>query len=244
VNGAAKGVTVSKAHRNDPCPCGSGKKYKKCCMLVERDLAGVRADNRAVVQEAVNWLSMQHGDSLAHWVENVWFAGLDAEQRKGLSTADPAIRAVHDTNVLEHMVAEGSFVVDDKETRVLDIILGAALDLSDSQRAYLEQLATNSLYLYSVSRCEPGTGFALQRFPEGGEDVFIEDKWTSRMLDVGDVVGLRLMQTGGEWETSGAVYHLPGEYIEALSEQLSACEDAQYSMTLIRYWLALVAAHV
>jgi uncharacterized protein YecA (UPF0149 family) len=22
---------VSKAGRNDPCPCGSGKKYKKCC---------------------------------------------------------------------------------------------------------------------------------------------------------------------------------------------------------------------
>jgi hypothetical protein len=24
-------VTVSKTGRNDPCPCGSGKKYKKCC---------------------------------------------------------------------------------------------------------------------------------------------------------------------------------------------------------------------
>lgn len=23
--------TASKAGRNDPCPCGSGKKYKKCC---------------------------------------------------------------------------------------------------------------------------------------------------------------------------------------------------------------------
>lgn len=21
-----------KAERNDPCPCGSGKKYKKCCL--------------------------------------------------------------------------------------------------------------------------------------------------------------------------------------------------------------------
>jgi len=21
-----------KVHRNDPCPCGSGKKYKRCCM--------------------------------------------------------------------------------------------------------------------------------------------------------------------------------------------------------------------
>ena len=36
--GGVKGVTVRKAAgaspvgRNDPCPCGSGKKYKKCCM--------------------------------------------------------------------------------------------------------------------------------------------------------------------------------------------------------------------
>lgn len=21
-----------KIHRNEPCPCGSGKKYKKCCI--------------------------------------------------------------------------------------------------------------------------------------------------------------------------------------------------------------------
>lgn len=26
-------ATVQKVGRNDPCPCGSGKKYKKCCML-------------------------------------------------------------------------------------------------------------------------------------------------------------------------------------------------------------------
>ena len=23
--------------RNDPCPCGSGKKYKKCCLLKEQN---------------------------------------------------------------------------------------------------------------------------------------------------------------------------------------------------------------
>ncbi len=23
---------MKKAKRNDPCPCGSGKKYKKCCL--------------------------------------------------------------------------------------------------------------------------------------------------------------------------------------------------------------------
>jgi len=24
-------LSQKKAGRNDPCPCGSGKKYKKCC---------------------------------------------------------------------------------------------------------------------------------------------------------------------------------------------------------------------
>jgi uncharacterized protein YecA (UPF0149 family) len=23
---------IKKVGRNDPCPCGSGKKFKKCCM--------------------------------------------------------------------------------------------------------------------------------------------------------------------------------------------------------------------
>jgi preprotein translocase subunit SecA len=27
--------TAVKIGRNDPCPCGSGKKYKKCCLLKE-----------------------------------------------------------------------------------------------------------------------------------------------------------------------------------------------------------------
>ena len=35
---AQAAIPASKAGRNDPCPCGSGKKYKKCCAL-KGDLA-------------------------------------------------------------------------------------------------------------------------------------------------------------------------------------------------------------
>jgi preprotein translocase subunit SecA len=28
-------VRSNKVGRNEPCPCGSGKKYKKCCLLKE-----------------------------------------------------------------------------------------------------------------------------------------------------------------------------------------------------------------
>lgn len=27
----------NKIGRNDPCPCGSGKKYKACCLLTEKN---------------------------------------------------------------------------------------------------------------------------------------------------------------------------------------------------------------
>ncbi|GJM60663.1 SEC-C metal-binding domain-containing protein [Persicobacter diffluens] len=30
-NGGEDKNTIPKVHRNDPCPCGSGKKYKQCC---------------------------------------------------------------------------------------------------------------------------------------------------------------------------------------------------------------------
>jgi len=33
---------TNKTSRNDPCPCGSGKKYKKCCQ--EKDQATERAE--------------------------------------------------------------------------------------------------------------------------------------------------------------------------------------------------------
>ena len=36
---------MQKIGRNDPCPCGSGKKYKNCCLREEEMIpAGAAAD--------------------------------------------------------------------------------------------------------------------------------------------------------------------------------------------------------
>lgn len=34
-------MTAKQSGRNDPCPCGSGKKYKKCCLLAKRDISSL-----------------------------------------------------------------------------------------------------------------------------------------------------------------------------------------------------------
>src|ERR1051326_1589751 len=48
---AASIAAMSKISRNDPCPCGSGKKYKKCCLL--------RADNQEF--EYRRWRQVEAG---------------------------------------------------------------------------------------------------------------------------------------------------------------------------------------
>jgi len=241
-----EGVIVArKVNRNEPCPCGSGKKYKKCCWLEERRLRSLRSTNREVMQEAVNWIALQHGDAMRDWVENVWFANISDVERKGLSTAEPAMRSIHDTNVVEYMLAEGVFHETECDVPVIDLILDSAPGIAPEQRSYLEQLRACPLYLYRVERSELGEGFVVQQHTGKVKgEIYIEDKWASRMLDVGDIVGLRLVQTGGAWETTGAVYHIPPEYVETLSAKLDAVEANQYSSSLIHYWLGLVAAHV
>ena len=45
-----------KVGRNDPCPCGSGKKYKKCCLFKEQ-VAGTHAKSpHDYVERAMNWI--------------------------------------------------------------------------------------------------------------------------------------------------------------------------------------------
>ncbi len=45
--GAANGPATSGPGRNDPCPCGSGKKYKKCCGANGDGSDGVEGGNGA-----------------------------------------------------------------------------------------------------------------------------------------------------------------------------------------------------
>ena len=51
-----------KIGRNDPCPCGSGKKYKKCCLGKDREPPGFNASEKYV--EGAHPLS---GDVMWHF---------------------------------------------------------------------------------------------------------------------------------------------------------------------------------
>ena len=236
---------VRKVQRNDPCPCGSGKKYKRCCQIKENAIASGRANRRRGIQIALGWVSHAYEEPIAKWVDDVWLKDMSEDQHGEIGSAHPAIRSIHDVNLLEYLTAEGSLEGVEGENRPLQLILSADIGLDDEQKAYLSQLAERPLQLYQISDVQMNKSFSIKCYPDNGsEEITIADASSSTMFDVGDTVGLRLMQSEDTWETSGAIYHIPDEYVEGLLTELEAAGAEGYSKTLAHYWLELVAQHV
>lgn len=53
-----------KTGRNDPCPCGSGKKYKKCCLAKDEELRRQAAAQQAALQQGRIEEASSAGDPL------------------------------------------------------------------------------------------------------------------------------------------------------------------------------------
>lgn len=55
---------MSKAGRNDPCPCGSGKKFKKCCLPTEQAAASEKLiaahREREILEASMRKLGITH----------------------------------------------------------------------------------------------------------------------------------------------------------------------------------------
>jgi tetratricopeptide (TPR) repeat protein len=66
---------MSKPGRNDPCPCGSGKKYKKCCEAQEHAAALSRLETRRATEEAAMAVSKERREAARQAI----LAGVDPD---------------------------------------------------------------------------------------------------------------------------------------------------------------------
>ncbi|MFO0984588.1 MAG: SEC-C metal-binding domain-containing protein [Planctomycetota bacterium] len=59
---------MSKAGRNDPCPCGSGKKYKKCCLPKEDAAHAAESEDAIGVEEALEGYALSPSEQ-KRWLD-------------------------------------------------------------------------------------------------------------------------------------------------------------------------------
>ncbi len=237
---------MRKIGRNDPCPCGSGKKYKKCCMMKAKDKERQESSLHAhqdAVGKAIQWLYRHYGDEMNAWIVDVWFEGVDMDV---VDSLPPEIDEMVQINAMEMLLVEDSWVRESGEEVVfMDKVLGGLL-MSAEERQYLQALQQAPLRLWEVSEVSSGVGMTLTDCLDATSMHKVQERSASRQLVPWDVIGARPVQTpAGHWELSGALYHIPRQQVDAFKRLLEheiemageGSERFAISQTIASKWL-------
>ena len=84
---------LNKVGRNDPCPCGSGKKYKKCCMAKDQAQEEDTSPDTAPAASDEQASQLQPGPRAAE-VENIYRRAINYLDENDYDRAARAFRSV------------------------------------------------------------------------------------------------------------------------------------------------------
>ena len=176
---------MANVGRNDPCSCGSGKKFKHCHLRIEdagREslrAARLHAFDRAFVDHALEFARKE--------VEGEWLPELLAALRLD------ALDALRAPLVIPCAVYEWA----PEGATLLEIFLDASTGhLSDEERGWLEAQQRAWLSIWEVQTVAPGVG-VTQRDLLTGEERRVLERSASRTLVARDAVLGRIVDFGG-----------------------------------------------
>ncbi len=217
--------------RNDPCPCGSGKKYKHCCGSSAVQTAAPADGHGGAVQRALAWLEQHHRKAWSIAFEAAFEEAIDEifHDEDNDAVIDAALAGLSDEvmgqvqiNLAEWLLAEGEIQVKGEWSGVPELLLGERGPLlSIGQRAWLEQLSRQPLRLYAVTEVVPGGSITLcDALDTALPPIVVSEVEGSRSMRVGLQIGARVMDVTDERQLSGAIYPFAGWAGRALLEQL------------------------
>ncbi len=205
----------TKIGRNDPCPCGSGRKYKQCCGKPEVSPPPPADSHEGAVARALAWLEQHHRRATANALEEAIDAAATAccdddevAATDAISRLDNEVWSQLQINLTEWLLAEGDIEVKGEYERVSELVLGPRGPLlTVGQRAWLAQLAQRPLRLYDVTDVLVGTGVTLcDAVDAEAAPLFVDECEGSRSMRPGMQIAARIMAVGDRYQLSGAVY--------------------------------------
>ena len=243
-----------KVGRNDPCPCGSGKKFKKCCGKEDGAAPADAVESKdGGVGRAIAWLTSRHAKAVKVAVTDMLDDDLDPEEQAALRDCDEEDWQGIQINVMEWLLAEGSIAVKGMQRRVAEILLGpGGPAFTAGQRHWIEQLSRRPLRLYDITEVVPGVGMRLcDALDSEAAPVMAYEKSGSANARVGSMMGARLMEVDGHHELSGAAYPFAPLMNASVLAELRAADDdpalraddlsRELSAIIRRQWIAQYA---
>jgi len=206
---------VNVTGRNDPCPCGSGKKYKKCCF--DKDVIRSRKTRAA----SESFIPAERASVLAKLLSFACGSEFEVDREIafrlfwGERLGNRSHREIQ--TIMELPQTEVNFNtwylfdmdVEDGKT-VTDFFLAQEGDrVSPGERAYLEKARRSHFRLYEVEEVETNQGLSLKDLWTG-ESIRVKERAGTRHFLQWDIMATRLMDVGhGARVIDGGIYNYP-----------------------------------
>ncbi|MBU4582692.1 MAG: SEC-C domain-containing protein [Proteobacteria bacterium] len=210
--------------RNHPCPCGSGKKYKKCCLLKESGQGAAPAGPETRKPPTPDPVFRRLREGLARYAERE-ISREDFLRATGIfwntETREPIVlpeRAssdkgqFHDWLINDYRTANGKTILEGFCDRRLST-------LSADERRLAESLMKSYLSVYEVQAVREGEGLTIRDLFTG-ETMDVEEVSGSYEAVKWDFVQVRVYRMDGKCRFGGNGQTMPRKRFDALKAYL------------------------
>lgn len=192
------GLTASykSPGRNDPCPCGSGRKYKKCCFL-KPDKSGYNPREKERILDRLNEvIEKYHGYA-------AWFDKRIVPRLEQARNEDVVNREV------VNMIMEAAYFEGKIGSKRIALLAVETLGKSDLDKEALTRLVKESRYEWiEVRGVVLGAKIVATSLWDGRELTIYEQSGTYQAR-VGTLLATRLIPCESDWQMTGHATLLP-----------------------------------
>jgi hypothetical protein len=206
---------MPKVGRNDPCPCGSGKKYKHCHLPIEEAAQAEQLRLRRSVDTLMPKIieaAQAQADAIPAAFERFWNGKYAVEQMDELDDIEGrGAERFLTWFAFDYPLADGATLVERLATQ------GDGLELTDDESRLLEGWGGARLRPYVVGDVAKGQGIRARDLLDESERE-IEDHNASRRIEPNEVLMAHLLPAGKYYYIGGAAAHLTEDTREKLLE--------------------------
>ena len=170
--------------RNDPCPCGSGRKYKKCCQPHEAE--------RAAFADALTRIALPLLSQLARFAERAAGLPLHAVARQEFPFWKRALSKAQGARVVDFLMFDCRPKLYARRT-VEEFAATAGPGLGDEARAVLERWVDAPRRLYRAVQWSGGFTTCADLLDEAAQPIEVFDIEGSWKPATGDAFALRAL---------------------------------------------------
>ena len=193
--------------RNDPCPCGSGKKYKKCCLAKKDSTAEViHLNSRRTAEEPVDSLRtkvsrfMEREDFKVNFPDAVklFWQTLEEELKP------PPMKQGDMAAITEWCVHD--YIQPQYGKPIINLFFESNPNLTHDELQILKDWQKTNISVYQITRVKSGHGvYGEDIFT--GEKCFIHDISISKVIQQWELLVSRKVWVLNEWQLSAAGRH-------------------------------------